>query len=358
MAIFINLIIIPATATNLKIHFIDVGQGDSILLQSGGKNMLVDAGPSEAGSKVISYLKTQGVSSLDVVVATHPHEDHIGGMNTILDAFKINLYIDNGASHTTSTYENLINKLVKDQTPYAVVKTGKIIPFSSGISVTVLSPLSLSGDYNEDSIVLKVTNGKQNILLTGDSSQSLGSMKAQILKVPHHGSKYGSSISYLSLISPEVAIISVGARNDFGHPAQETLSNLEKMGSKIYRTDNDGTVVINTDGTSWSVNSPMKISTTSSLYKQKAQKTVSSIPISTTKKSKNNVPETAPTIAVSSAIPHTSSVPCNCNGPDKNCKDFSTQKDAQVCFDYCKGQGFGDCFKLDKDKDQRVCESL
>lgn len=320
--------------------------------------MLVDAGPSEAGSWVTSYLKNQGVSSLDVVVATHPHEDHIGGMISVLNEFKTNLYVDNGASHTTSTYENLINKLVKDQTPYAVVKSGKNIPFASGISVAVLSPVSLSGDFNEDSIVLKVTNGKQNILLTGDSSQTPGNMKAQILKVPHHGSKYGSSISYLSKISPEVAVISAGAGNDFGHPARETLSNLEKMGSKIYRTDTDGTVVINTDGSSWSVNSPPKISTTPSLYKQKEQKTVSSIPTSTTNKRKNNVPTIAPIMAVSSAVSQSTSVPCNCNGPDKNCKDFSTQKDAQACFDYCKGQGFGDCFKLDKDKDQRVCESL
>jgi len=159
-----------ASATDLKIHFIDVGQGDSILLQSGEKNMLVDAGPRESGSKVVSYLKSQGVSSLNVIVATHPHEDHIGGIVDVLNNFNVGLYVDNGVTHTTSTYERLVNKLVDDQTPYAEVKAGKTIPFAEGITVSVISPSSISGDMNDDSIILKVVDGSQKILLTGDSS--------------------------------------------------------------------------------------------------------------------------------------------------------------------------------------------
>lgn len=357
----IFLLIIPLSeATPLKIHFIDVGQGDSILLQSGGKNMLVDAGPGESGGKVVAYLRSQGVSTIDVIIATHPHEDHIGGMLDVLNNFNVGLYVDNGVTHTTSTYENLVNKLVDDQTPYAEVKAGNTIPFATGIVVSVISPTSISGDMNEDSIILKITDGTQKILLTGDSSLSPGDVQAQILKVPHHGSKHSSDSSYYRQVNPEVAVICVGRGNDFGHPSAEVISNIERAGASLFRTDKDGTVVISTDGNSWQVESSgMSSSSSKPSYQPIYQRTTSPTPIAT---QKSYTPFVAPVIVQPASTfvqnsQSSGSAPCNCAGPDLDCKDFSTRSEAQACFNYCKSNGYGDCFRMDRDNDGKVCES-
>lgn len=350
-------IISPITAAaDLKIHFIDVGQGDSILLQSGSQNMLVDAGPGSSGNTVVNYLKSQGVSSLDVVVATHPHEDHIGGMIDILNNFQVDLYVDNGVTHTTSTYEQLINRLVDEQIPYAEVKAGKTIPFVEGITISVLSPSSISGDMNKDSIILKIIDGTQKVLLSGDSSLTPGDVQAQILKVPHHGSKTSSSLSYFKKVKPDVAVICAGSNNDFGHPSSDAILNLQRIGADIYRTDLDGTIVISTDGASWSIDSSSKSGSKST----NIQPSPKSFPRPTVTPyssitSYNVVPFVSAVSPISQSV---SSSSCNCNGPDLNCKDFSSQSSAQSCYDYCKSKGYGDCFTLDRDGDGRVCESL
>jgi len=262
LTLIICFIICSVSAAELKVHFINVGQGDSILLQSSNKNMLVDAGPSEAGPKIVSYLQKLNVTYLNILVATHPHEDHIGGMIDILCATEVGLFVDNGATHNTSTYEKLINILADDQIPYSEVKAGKKIPFAPGIIVDVIHPYSLSGDMNQDSLILKISHENINILLTGDSSEIPENIQAQILKVPHHGSRNASNSFYLSQVQPKIAIICVGKDNDFGHPALETLHDLDLFGVNTYRTDNDGTIVISTDGNNWSTNFPDKFSST------------------------------------------------------------------------------------------------
>ena len=363
----------------LKIHFIDVGQGDSILLQSGGKNMLIDAGPKDSGSSVISYLKSQGVSSLDVVVATHPHEDHIGGMVSVLDSFPVGLYVDNGETHTTSTYENLMKTLVAKQIPYAEVKAGKTIPFAPGINILVMSPSSLSGDLNQDSVILKVTDGNEKILLPGDSSNIQGNMQAQILKVPHHGSKSGTSSQYLNQVKPEVAVISVGAGNDYGHPASSTLTALQNAGAKVYRTDIDGTVIIISDGSTYSVktsktSSALPITTISTPIPVYNTPTVS-VPVKSVQPIQTalSTPITTkgPPIPIYSTPIVTSTVKpvqsvqttaataiCECSSNTYNCPNFPLPGGvtAQQCFDYCNSQGRGDIHGLDRDKDGRACE--
>jgi competence protein ComEC len=185
--------------------------------------MLIDAGPADSGSKVVKYLKDNGVSNLDVVVATHPHEDHIGGMIDVLNAFPVGLYVDNGEMTNTKTYETLMSVLKQKQIPYAEVKTGKVIPFADGITVDVLNPTSDKGDLNEDSVVLKVTDGSEKFLFMGDSATYIGDPSAQILKVTHHGSNSGSSPAFLDLVIPKVAIIEVGEGNSYGHPTSKTL---------------------------------------------------------------------------------------------------------------------------------------
>jgi beta-lactamase superfamily II metal-dependent hydrolase len=322
-------------ASGLKIHFLDVGQGDSILLQAGGKNMLIDAGPKDTSSKVISYLKSAGVTKLDVVVASHPHEDHIGGMTSVLSAFPVARYIDSGATHTTSTFESVMDKLKKDQTPYSEAKRGDTIPFVSGINVLVLGPARITGDLNEDAIVLKITDGNMKILLTGDSTT--WSEPTQILKVPHHGS--AKSTDYIQKVNPQVAIISVGAGNSYNHPAKSSVDTITRIGAKLFRTDQDGTVIITTDGKTWSTKTlaANKLSIKSTNIPPVALKTVIQ---STTRGSSQSF---------------IGSAPCNCKGTDLDCKDFAKGQ-GQICYDYCISQGYGDIFRLDGDKDGKACE--
>jgi len=253
-----------AVSGQLTVSYIDVGQGDSQVLQSGGHNMLIDAGPVDAGPTVVNYLKTHGVTNIDVVVATNPEEDHVGGMVDVLNAFPVGLYVDNGESTASQTYVDLMSLLQKKKIPYIEVKTGKTIPFADGIPVEVLNPTSDKNDLNEDSVVLKVTDGSEKFLFMGDSSTYTGDPSAQILKVTNHGSKSGSSPSFLSLVNPKVAVIDVGADNTFGYPAQKTLENLKDTGAEVYRTDRNGNIVVSSTGSSYSVTSEKGINSSKS----------------------------------------------------------------------------------------------
>lgn len=338
----------PAGAVPMTVRFLEVGQGDSILLQAGGKNMLIDAGPATAGSSIVSYLKSAGVSSLDVIVATHPHEDHIGGMIGVLNSFPVGLYVDSGAVHTTSAYVNVMNKLRADQTPYAEVRAGKSIPFASGVNVQVLAPTTLTGDLNNDAIVLKITDGSESFLFMGDSADAPGDIKAQILKVAHHGSTSGTTAGFLSRVKPEVAVIEVGAGNDYGHPKPDTLANLQQAGVKVYRTDIDGTVTITTDGT---------------IYKVETSKVVTPAPItsaSTPIPVQTVIALSAPVSQPQPVKTQSSTVVCDCSGDRYSCNkkgaDLPPGVSYQQCYDYCNSQGKGDIHGLDRDKDGGACE--
>jgi competence protein ComEC len=341
--------LVTGVSAELTVSYIDVGQGDSELLQSGGHNMLIDAGPSDAGPTVVNYLKSHGVSNLDIVVTTHPHEDHIGGMVDVLNAFPVSLYVDNSETTTTATYENVMSTLKSKQTPYAVVTTGKTIPFVDGITVNVLNPSALTGDLNEDSVVLKVTDGSEKFLFMGDASKYTGDPSAQVLKVTHHGSNSGSSPSFLAKVKPEVAVIEVGAGNSYDHPTQKTLTNLENAGAKIYQTDENGNIIIKSDGSSYTISAGKTGTTLTPSNQVIPKETQISIPM--TKKA-----TPVPTVAVSSSP--SSSGTCDCSKNKYNCGDFplSNGVTVQQCYDYCKMQGKGDIHQLDRDKDGLACE--
>jgi len=253
---------IPAASGNLTVHFLDVGQGDTILLEHGGDTMLIDSGEIGKGDDVATYVKNEGITSLDFVVATHPHSDHIGGMSVILNDFPIGHFVDSGYPYTSKTYENMLTTIDKKNIPFVTPKRGDKIDFSSGIDVQVLNPGStyFTDDVNQNSVVLKITNGKVTFLLMGDASLEAESsimndgydVNSEILKVGHHGSRTSSGASFISAVSPAVSVIEVGEGNDYGHPHQETLERLQKI-SKVYRTDLDGTITISTDGSAYSV---------------------------------------------------------------------------------------------------------
>ena len=253
---------LPSAGGNLTVHFLAVGQGDSILLEHGDDGMLIYSGEIGKGDDVATYIKNEGIMSLDYVIATHPHSDHIGGMSVILNDFPIGHFVDSGYAYSSKTYENMLKAIDKKNIPFETPKRGDKINFTSGIDVYVLNPGStyFTDDVNQNSVVLKVTDGKVTFLLMGDAGIQAENeimkdgynVDADILKVGHHGSRTASGTPFISAVSPEISVIEVGAGNDYGHPHQETLDRLQKV-SKVYRTDLDGTITVTTDGSSYSV---------------------------------------------------------------------------------------------------------
>ncbi len=252
---------VTISGQNLTVHFLDVDQGDSILLEIDGKSMLVDSGESDQGKVVTAYLQDEGISTLDYVVATHPHSDHIGGMNEILNNFQVEHFVDSGYPHTSKTYENMLTTIDQKNISFQVAQAGQKIDFDPAVDIEILNPAkTYSEDLNENSVVLKVTYGTTSFLLMGDAGLETEEriMKAgynvnsDILKVGHHASRSGSGASFISAVSPEVSVIEVGAGNDYGHPHAEILERLQKA-SKVYRTDLDGTITVTTDGSTYTV---------------------------------------------------------------------------------------------------------
>lgn len=254
---------IAASSENLTAHFIDVGQGDSELIQFAGKNILIDAGDQDAGPRVESYLRSHEITALDLVVATHPHDDHIRGLIPLLKDFPIKQVLDSGQSHTTQTFSTYLNLIDQKNIPFETAQRGQTIDLDPAIKIEVLSPPStlFQDDLNQNSIVLKITYNKVSFLLMGDAGieaeNSLLSsgydLKSTVLKVGHHGSSSSTSSGFLAKVQPEIEIIEVGAGNDYGHPSQKTLSALQNTGSQIYRTDTNGNIVVTTDGLTYSV---------------------------------------------------------------------------------------------------------
>ena len=266
-----------ATVVNgtVKVHFIDVGQGDAILIQQGASNMLIDAGDNQYGETVVQYLKDQGVETLDYVIGTHPHADHIGGLDVVINNFEVKKIIMPKVGNTTKTYEDVLsaikNKGLKITTP-VVGETNAL----GDSQFTIIGPNSESYEsLNDYSVATKLQYGSTSFLFTGDAEEksekemlALGiDLKADVLKIPHHGSTSSLSDGFLNAVAPKIAVIEVGANNDYGHPHDEILAKLS--GVELYRTDYNGTVVIESDGTNLSANTQKVGNETSTANTQK-----------------------------------------------------------------------------------------
>lgn len=244
---------------DLKVSFIDVGQADSILIQTpGGKNMLIDAGNNDDGSKVVSYLQNMGITQLDIIAGTHPHEDHIGGLDTIINMFKIGKIYMPKVTSTTQTFKNVITAINNKGMTITTPIPGTTVDLDPDVNLEILAPNGGSyEDLNNYSIVFKLTYGSKSFLFTGDAEGisenemlSKGyNLKADVLKVGHHGSNSSTTNEFLSAVSPRYAVISVGKDNSYGHPAQTTLDKLKNAGVNVYRTDISGNIVAICDGT-------------------------------------------------------------------------------------------------------------
>lgn len=240
----------------ITVHFIDVGQADSILIQQGGAAMLIDGGNNTDGEFVKEYIGRQNITQLDYIIATHPHEDHIGGLDYIINSFNIGKVYHPRQTTTTETFKDFISAVKENGLSLSVPTVGEQFKLGEAL-VTVLAPNSSNyQDLNDYSIVLKVTFKNTTFLFTGDAeavseNEMLKNdldLKADVLKVGHHGSKSSTSSTFLNAVKPKYAVISVGEGNKYGHPGDSILERLENAGVKTYRTDINGTIIAKSDG--------------------------------------------------------------------------------------------------------------
>ena len=246
----------------VEVHFIDVGQGDSILIEAEDSSMLIDAGENNYGLHVVDYLKSQDISNLDYVIGTHPHSDHIGGLDTVLKTCSVDKIIMPDVVHTTKTFDNVLTTIEENNLKLTRAVAGDVYRLGPA-SFTILAPVASSyQDINNYSIVIRLTYEDTSFLFTGDAEalsekEILASgldLSADVLKLGHHGSAYSSSDAFLDAVDPSYAVISVGKDNDYGHPHSQTLQAVKDGNIKLYRTDVQGTIVFTTDGKNISVN--------------------------------------------------------------------------------------------------------
>ena len=242
--------------SNLNIHYIDVGQADSILITLNDSAMLIDAGNNTDGKDVVDYITAQNITKLDYVIGTHPHEDHIGGLDNVIKNFKIGKLIMPKVQTNTKTFEDVLDATKKKKLSVTTPKVGTKYTLSDA-EFTILSCKNETvEELNLSSIVIKLVFGENSFIFCGDAetpneSEMLASgydLKANVIKLGHHGSSTSSSEKFLKAVDPDVAIISVGKDNDYGHPHSKIVKRLNRLGIKAYRTDLSGTIILSSDG--------------------------------------------------------------------------------------------------------------
>ena len=246
----------------LNVHFLDVGQGDSIFIElPDEKTMLIDAGENYHGEGIINYIDDCGYSKIDYLVATHPHADHIGSMGYIVRNMDIGSVYMPKAAANTKTYENLLESISDKGLKITSAKAGLTIAEESDYIINVVAPVTIDeSDLNNSSAVIKLTYKNNSFLFTGDAEKKeletiTDDISADVLKVGHHGSNTSTTEEFLYEVRPKYAVISVGEGNEYGHPHKETLRLLEEFNCELYRTDIDKTVVFSSDGNIISVKS-------------------------------------------------------------------------------------------------------
>ncbi|MFW5737107.1 MAG: ComEC/Rec2 family competence protein, partial [Halanaerobium sp.] len=262
--LFIIIFTLNTTAQNLKIHFIDVGQGDSILIETAaGENILVDGGDraDKIAAGIIDYLQKQKIKKLDYLISTHPHADHIGGLADILDHFEVETVLDSGKIHSSKTYENYLTKIDQKNINFKTPRRGDQFQLGK-TKLNFLHPDSPveAYDLNNSSLVFLLEYRQQKFLFTGDIEKEVEAtllkenpdLRVNLIKVPHHGSKTSSSKDFVEQLKPETAVIQVGD-NHYGHPAVEIIELYQNQGARVYRNDLNGNLVVTADGSDYTV---------------------------------------------------------------------------------------------------------
>lgn len=238
------------TKQNLKVYFFDVGQADSILVMNEGQTMLIDAGNNEDGEMLVQNLKTLGITKVDYLIGTHPHEDHIGGLDDIIKNFEIGTIYMPKVQTNTKTFEDVLDAVSEEDLKITTPKVGDVFLVGQ-TECRVLAVDNKAKNLNLASIVIQMKFDDMTYLFTGDAEKEVEEkiakaedIKANILKVGHHGSDTSSSEKFIQSVAPEISVISVGKDNSYGHPSQDILDRLEEIGSKTYRTDEVGNIFI------------------------------------------------------------------------------------------------------------------
>lgn len=248
------------TTGNIRVHYIDVGQADSEFIElPNDESILIDAGETEDGELVTNYIKSLGYTKINYVIGTHPHEDHIGGMSYVLNNFDFdNIYMPN-ATTTTKTFENLLDTIASKNKTITEGKAGVYLINQSDLKAYMVAPVSSSySDLNSYSIVLKITYKNKSFLFMGDATklsenEITDDVSSDVIKVGHHGSSTASGPSFVVKVKPSIAIISVGKDNKYNLPSSDVIKRWEKVGAKVYRTDENGTIIVTSDGNSLDV---------------------------------------------------------------------------------------------------------
>ncbi|MDK0560018.1 ComEC/Rec2 family competence protein [Clostridium perfringens] len=243
--------------SGMSVTYLNVGQGDSELIQVNGINMLIDAGTNAGANDLVKDLKNRGIKTIDIAIATHPHEDHIGGMDEVLENFDVKSFYAPKVAHTTKTYENMLKAVKNEGLKIKQIKEGTKIDLGKDTEVQVYSPVKSQYEkLNNYSPVMKISYGQNSFMFTGDAESLVEKeilnenkdLKADVLKLGHHGSHSSTSEEFLKAVDPSIAIVSCAKDNKYGHPHKETMSNLKKAGITVYETFRDGDITISSNG--------------------------------------------------------------------------------------------------------------
>ncbi|MBZ9633100.1 ComEC/Rec2 family competence protein [Clostridium sp. FP1] len=240
----------------LKVHYINVGQADSILIQQGSNSMLIDAGNNSDDKLVVDYLKKQGVEKIDVLIGTHTDEDHIGGLDTVIKTFDIGKIYMPKVTKTTDTYKDVVTAIKAKNMKVSAPKVGETFKIGNS-ECTIIAPNAETYDNsNNYSIVTKLKYGNNSFIFMGDAEsisegqilQKQLDISADVIKIGHHGSKTSTGQKFLEKVNPKFAVISCGKGNSYGHPQQETMTLLKSKNIPVYRTDEVGTIIVTSNG--------------------------------------------------------------------------------------------------------------
>ncbi len=326
---------IPPTPLDLmQVHFIDIGQGDAILIDLAETEVLIDGGGRSPG--VVEYLSDYVDGAIELMVATHPHADHIGGLIEVLEEFEVAEIWHNGDDSESKTYSDFMDGVEAEGAEVLEARLGDSIE-AGELSFTVLSPASLTDDTNNNSIVLSLRYGHIDFLFTGDAEEEAEEQmlvqsvvpipEVEVLKIGHHGSNSSSSLAFLEATQPVLAIYMAAEGNTYGHPHAETLEKLAAIATQTQGTDDNGTIIVNCNGGGFDIHC--------------GEDCVSSLV--------HRIAEPTPIQATDI---------CDCSRDIYNCSSFQSQVEAQACFEYCLAETGSDVHSLDRDGDDRVCESL
>lgn len=243
--------------SKLQIYFFDVGQADSILVIADEQTMLIDAGNNEDGPLLVNYINGLGIQKIDYLVGTHPHEDHIGGLDDIINSFEIGKIYMPDVTTTTSTFMSVLEAISNKGLSITKCEIGSTFGVGDGICTIMSVENEEKDNLNLNSIVIHMAYGDKTFLFTGDAEKEneagISWPDVDVLKVAHHGSDTSSSQKFLTSIKPETAIISVGANNTYSHPSKDVLNRLQELGTKVYRTDEVGTILLTSDGKTYNI---------------------------------------------------------------------------------------------------------